>query len=70
MPRGNFQLPHLFGEPLLTHVSTGGPPTEACSFGSVSCGVTASLLWVLVDAKFYLCPPRLESLFPSVLQKD
>ena len=26
-----------------------------------------SSLWVLVRAKFYLCPPRLESLFPSVL---
>ena len=29
MPRGNFQLPLLFGEPLLTHASKGGPPTEA-----------------------------------------
>ena len=29
MPRSNFQLPLLFGEPLLTHASKGGPPREA-----------------------------------------
>ena len=28
-------------------------------------GVTASLLWVLVHAKFYLCPPRPASLFSA-----
>ena len=54
---------------LLTHASTGDPPTLAGSFGSVSCGVRAPLLWVLVCAKFCLCPPRLESLFPSALWK-
>ena len=37
--------------------------------GSLSCGITALLIWVLVHAKFCLCPPRLESLFPSVLWK-
>ena len=40
MPRGTFQCPHPCGEPLLTHVSTGGvfffggfqcPPVNGCS---------------------------------------
>ena len=72
--RGTFwtsccQCPCLCGEPLPTHASTGGPPTLAGSFGSVSCGVTAPFLWVLVHRRFRLCPARLESLFPSVLWK-
>ena len=45
------------------------PPNTSGSLGSASCGVTAPLLWVLVHAKFCLCPPRLEPLFPSVLWK-
>ena len=58
-------------EPLLIHASTGDPPTlPAGSFGSVSCGVTAPFLWVLVCTRFCLCPPRVESLFPPVLQKS
>ena len=44
-------------------------PLLACSFVSVCCGITAPLLWVLVHAKFCLCPSSLESLFPSVLWK-
>ena len=32
-------------------------------------GSASPLLWVLVDAKFCFCPPRLESLLPSVLWK-
>ena len=68
MPRGTFQCPHPCGEPIPTHVSTGSPLTLASSFGSVSCGVTP-LIWVLVHAKFCLCLPRLESLFPSALWK-
>ena len=51
-------------EPLLTHTSTGYPPTLAGSFGSVSCGVTALFLWVLVHARFCLCPWKLESVSP------
>ena len=35
------------------------------SFGSVSGGVTAALLWVFVCSKFCLCPQRLESVFPQ-----
>ena len=66
-PKGTFQCPHPCGESLPTHTSIGGPPTLAHSFDSY--GVTVPLLWVLVHAKFYLCPPRLESLFPSVLWK-
>ena len=42
-----------------THTSSRGPPTLAGSFGSVSCGVTAPLFWVLVCAKFCVSPPRL-----------
>ena len=60
-----FQFPHPCSEPLLTHASIVDPPTLADSFGSVSCGLTAPSFWVL--SRFYLCPPRLESLFPLVL---
>ena len=42
----------------------GGPPTWAGSFGSVFRGVTAPILCVLVCARFCLCPPKVESLFP------
>ena len=49
--------------------STGDPPTLAGGFGSVSGGLT-SFLWVLVCARFCLCPPRLESVFPPVLWKS
>ena len=69
-PRGTSPCPYPCGQPLLTHISTGGPPPLAVSFGSVSCVVTAPLLWVLLCAKFCLCPPRLESLFPPVLWKS
>ena len=69
MPRGSFQCPCPCGEPLPTHTSTGDPPELAASFESISCGVTAPLLWVLVRAKFCLCPPKLESLFLPVLWK-
>ena len=74
MPKGTFsnsccQLPHSCGEPLPT-ASTGDPPTLEGSFGSVSCGVTAPFLWVLVHSRLCLCPPRLESLFPWVLWKS
>ena len=64
------QCPHACGEPLPTQSSTGDPPTLACSFGSVSCGVTAPFLWIMVHARFCLCPPRLESLFPPFLCKS
>ena len=46
--------------PLLTHASTGDSPILAGCFGSVSRGVTVSLPCILVDARFSLCPPRLE----------
>ena len=42
-PRGTFQCPHPYGEPLLTHASTGRPPTLAGSFGSVSCRVEKAM---------------------------
>jgi len=61
LPRLLLPVPRPCGEPLPTHTSTGGSPTLTSSFGSVSYGVTAPVLWVLVCAKFCLCPPRLES---------
>ena len=70
MPKGNFQCPCPCGEPLPTHTSTGDPPELAGSFESISCGVTAPLLWVLVRAKFCLCTPSLEYLFLPVLWKS
>ena len=66
MPRETLQCPCPCGDSLLTHASTGGPPTLAGSFGSVSYRVTVPLLRVLVHAKFCLCPPRLEFLLSSV----
>ena len=62
--------PYRWGEPLLTHFSTGDPLTLVGSFGSVSCGVTAPFLLVLVYARFCVCTPRPESLFSPVLWKS
>ena len=76
MPRRTFQecccqCPHPPGKSLPIHASTVDPlPSLAGSFGSVSCGVTAPFLWLLVHATFCLCPPRLESLFSPVLRKS
>ena len=78
MSKGTFsdnssQSPCPCSESLLTHSSTGDPPTPAGTFGSVSCWVTAPFFfffWVLVQAKLCLCPPRLESLFTPVLWKS
>ena len=64
------QCPSPCGEALPTHASTEDPVTLAGSFGSVSCGATAPFLWVLVCARCYLCPPRLESLFIPILWKS
>ena len=62
--KGDLSVPHYHGP---IHASREGPPTLAGRFGSVSYRVTAPLFWVLVHAKFCLCPPRLEHLFPPVL---
>ena len=64
------QCPCPCGESQLPHTSTGDPPTLTGSFASVSYGVTAPFLWVLVHTKFCLCSSRLESLFPSALWKS
>ena len=45
------------------------PPNTSRWFWFSLLGVTAPLLCVLVQAKFCLCPPRLESLFSPVLWK-
>ena len=70
--KGNFQdwccqCPNPCGEPLLTHASTGEPLTLANKYGSGSCRVTAPFSWVLVQERFCLWPPRVESVFLSVL---
>ena len=39
LPRLLLPVPCPCGEPLLTHTSTGDPPTLAGRFGSVPCGV-------------------------------
>ena len=44
--------------PLPTHTSARDSWTLMGMFGSVSCGVTALFSWVLVHARFCLCPPR------------
>ena len=44
--------------------------TSFSCFGSVSYGVTTAFPWVLVHARFCLCPLRLGSLFPPVLWKS
>ena len=63
-----FQCPGPYDEPLSIHTSTGASLTVAGSFGSVSCGVSIALLWVLVYAKFCLCPSRLQSVSLSPLK--
>ena len=75
MPRGAFpdccfQCPCPCSEPELTYTSIGDPPTLPGSGGSVLCGVAAPFFWVLVHARFCLCPPWLESLFTPALQKS
>ena len=65
--KGDLPVPQPLCSALPTHTSTGGPPTRAGSFGSVSCGVTAPLCWVMVHAKCCVCPPRPESLLPPAL---
>ena len=64
------QCPCPCGECLLPHTITGDHTTLAGSFGSGSCRVTAPFLQALVCERLYLCPPRLESLFPPVLWKS
>ena len=50
--------------------SAGDPPTLAGRFGSVSSGVTAPSPWVLMCILLFVCPPRVESLFPPFLSKS
>ena len=64
------QYPISCGGSQPTHTSIGHHSTLAASFGSGSFGVTARFLWVLVHARFCLCPARLESLFPPVFWKS
>ena len=70
MPKGTFPVsrchqPHSCGEPLLTCACTGDPPTLGGRLGSVSCGVAAPFLWVLVHARFCLYPQDWSLCFPQ-----
>ena len=65
MPRETFQCPHPCGEPLLTQAFTGGCPTLASSFGSVSYGVPAPLLWVLLCQNFVCALKDWNPCFPQ-----
>ena len=51
-------------------VSAGDPPALAGRSSFVSYGVTAPSPWVLMCTLLCVCPPRVESLFPSVLLKS
>ena len=64
LPGLQLSVPLSLGEPWPTQTSSGDPPTLKGSFGSVSCGVTAPFLEVLVCARSCLRPPTLESLPP------
>ena len=61
------QWPYLCGQPLSIQASN---PTVTGSLDSVTCGVTAPFLRVLVCTRFCLCPPRLVFLLPLVLWKS
>ena len=50
--------PSSCGRPLLTHSSIRDSRIHRGKSGSVSCVVTAPFSWVLLCARFYLCPPR------------
>ena len=64
------QCPCPHSEPQPPHASAGDPPTVAGKSGSASYGVTAPSSWVLMCTLLCVCPPRVESLFPSVLSKS
>ena len=55
-------VPILLGRPLSTRDSAGDPWTLTGKSGSVSCGVTAPLFWVLC-AQDFVVPSK--SLFPQ-----
>ena len=52
------QCPQSCSRPPLTHASTRYSWTLTGKSGSVSCGVTSPLSWVLVHTRFCLCPSR------------
>ena len=52
------QRPQPCSRPPPTHASVGDSWTLTGKSGSVSCGVTAPLSWVLVYTRFCLCPAR------------
>ena len=53
------QCPQPCSRPPWTHTSAGDSRTVTGKSGSVSCGVTAPLSWVLVHMRFCLCPSRI-----------
>ena len=80
---GNLQEDLCQGAPSRTAVSRAPSPRQATAdphlsrrlssnsrSGSFPYGVTALFPWILVHTRFCLCPPRMESLVPSVLWKS
>ena len=65
MPQGTFQCPVPVISPLHRR-----PSNTNSWFGSVSFGVTASILWDFVNEKICFLPPRLESQCPPVFWKS
>ena len=75
MPRSTSQnfccrCPCSCGEPQLPPTSAGDPPTLAGSSGSVLLWGHCSFFRVLMHTLLCVCPPRVESLFPTVLSKS
>ena len=66
--KGDLQRPSPCGEPLLARLHRD-LQLQQVVLAQSPVGVTAPFLWVLVWAKFCLCPSRLESLFPPVVWK-
>ena len=75
MPRGTFQdcrcqCPIPGVSPCWSSLHRRPSNTRRC-FDSVSCGIIAPFLWVLVHTRFFFVPfPRLESMFSQVLGKS
>ena len=61
-------LPVSLQQPLLTHTSAGDLPRLGSQSDSISCRVPASFPWVLVCTRFFVCPPRVESLSPGSVE--
>ena len=67
LPRLLLSVPQPHSRPLSTHSFAVDPHTLISKSGSISCGVTAPFLWVLVHTRFCLCSLRV-SVSPSPVE--